>query len=157
MESLSIKRAVFIDSGSEKASITQSKSKMKIFQSILVVVALSLAILSVVAEEKKAEKKERNFRGELACAKCTLKEAKSCQAALTVQRKNKQGEQIKRVILLKNNETAKAFHDNICSPGDKVAVRVTGVIEGKQKNRMIVASKIEKAKVGKKKAPKRDS
>lgn len=124
---------------------------MKIFHSILVVVALSLAIPSVVAEEK-----ERTIRGVLACAKCTLKKTKSCQAALTVQRKNKQGEQIKRVILLKNNETATAFHDNICS-GDKVPVKVTGVIEGKQKNRTLVASKIEKAKAGKKKAPKQKS
>lgn len=130
---------------------------MKVFHSILVVVALSLAIPSVAAEEKKAEKKERIIRGVLACAKCTLKKTKSCQASLTVERKNKQGEQIKRVILLKNNETAKAFHDNICSPGDKVPVKVTGVIEGKQKNRMIVASKIEKAKAGKKKAPKQKS
>lgn len=130
---------------------------MKIFHSILVVVALSLAIPSVVAEEKKAEKKERTIRGVLACAKCTLKKTKSCQAALTVQRKNKEGEQIERVILLKNNETAKAFHDNICPPGNKVPVRVTGVIEGKQKNRMLVASKIEKAKAAKKKAPKQKS
>ena len=130
---------------------------MKIFHSILVVVALSLAIPSVVAEEKKAEKKERTIRGVLACAKCTLKKAKSCQAALTVKRKNKEGEQIERVILLKNNETAKAFHDNICPPGDKVPVRVTGLIEGKQKNRMLVASKIEKAKASKKKAPKQKS
>lgn len=130
---------------------------MKIFHSILVVVALSLAIPSVVAEEKKAEKKERTIRGVLACAKCTLKKTKSCQAALTVKRKNKEGEQIERVILLKNNETAKAFHDNICPPGDKVLVRVTGLIEGKQKNRMLVASKIEKAKASKKKAPKQKS
>lgn len=118
---------------------------------------MSLAIPSALAEEKKAEKKERNFRGELACAKCTLKKTKSCQAALTVKRKNKEGEQIERVILLKNNETAKAFHDNICPPDSKVLVRVTGVIEGKQKHRMLVASKIEKAKASKKKSPKRDS
>ena len=89
---------------------------MKIFHSILVVVALSLAIPSVIAEAKK----ERTIRGVLACAKCTLKKAKSCQAALTVQRKNKQGEQIARIIFLKSNENAKAFHDNI-SPGDQSA------------------------------------
>lgn len=130
---------------------------MKIFHSILVVVALSLAIPSVVAEEKKAEKKERTIRGVLTCAKCTLKKTKSCQSALTVQRKNKEGEPIKRVILLKNNEIAKAFHDNICPPDSKVPVRVTGVIEGKQKNRMLIASKIEKAKASKKKAPKQKS
>ena len=130
---------------------------MKIFHSILIVVAVSLAIPFALAEEKKAEKKERTVRGVLACAKCTLKKTKSCQAALTVQRKNKQGEQIARVILLKNNETAKAFHDNICPPATKVPVKVTGVIEGKQKNRTLVASKIEKAKASKKKAPKQDS
>ncbi len=125
---------------------------MKTFKSILAIIALSVAIPSIAAEEKKAAKQERTFRGVLACAKCTLKKTKSCQAALTAQRKNKQGEAVERVFLLKNNEIARAFHNNICS-GDKVPVKVTGVWEGarRSQNRVIVASKIEKVKARKKK------
>ena len=125
---------------------------MKSFKSILAIAALAIAIpFAASAEEKKAAKKERTTKGVLVCAKCSLKKTDSCQAALTINRKNKEGKEINRVFLLKNNDVAKAFHKNICS-GDKVPVAVTGVREGKGKNITITASKIEKAKAKKKKA-----
>tara|TARA_A100001037_G_scaffold294610_1_gene312635 strand:- start:1220 stop:1585 length:366 start_codon:yes stop_codon:yes gene_type:complete len=117
---------------------------MKSFKSILAIVALAVAIpFSASGEEGK--KKERKIKGTLACAKCALKKTDSCQAALTINRKSKDGKEIKRVFLLKNNDVAKGFHSNICS-GDKVPVAVTGIREGKGKKATIVASKIEKAK-----------
>ncbi|MCS1408950.1 MAG: hypothetical protein M2R45_02129 [Verrucomicrobia subdivision 3 bacterium] len=120
------------------------------FKSILAIIAISMAIPSATAaEEGKAAKKERTTRGVLVCAKCSLGKTESCQAALTINRKNKQGEKIERVFLLKNNDVTKAFHNNICS-GDKVPVKVTGDHEGKRKDRVIVASKIEKTKARKK-------
>jgi len=122
---------------------------MKSFKLIVTTVAISLAMFSANAEEKKekaagkanAAAKERTVRGTAMCAKCTLKKTKACQAALQVKRKGKDGKEVARVLLLKNNDVTKAFHSKICS-GDKVPVAVTGKLEGKGKNRVLVASKI---------------
>ncbi len=108
-------------------------------------VAISVAMFSANAEEKKpaATKaaKERTVRGDLVCAKCTLKKTAECQAALEIKRKDKDGKEVARVILLKNNEVTKAVHGKICK-GQKVAVAVTGKLDGKGKSRVLVASKI---------------
>lgn len=126
---------------------------MKSFKSILAIAALAIAIpFSASAEEaEKTAKKERTTKGTLVCAKCTLKQTESCQAALQIDRKNKAGKEIKRTFLLTNNDVAKAFHKNICS-GDKVPVAVTGTRQGKGKKVTITASKIVKAKAKKKDA-----
>lgn len=125
---------------------------MKSIKSIIAIVALSVAIpfAASAKEESKEAKKERKTKGVLVCAKCSLKKTDKCQAALTINRKGKDGKEVKRVILLKNNDVAQAFHKNICS-GDKVPVSVTGKREGKKDKMVIVASKIEKAKAKKKK------
>jgi len=123
---------------------------MKTFKLILTTLAVSAAMFTAEAEEKKAKAagkakaaaaKERTVRGTAMCAKCTLKKTKACQAALEIKRKGKDGKEVARVILLKNNDVTKAFHSKICS-GDKVPVAVTGKLEGKGKTRVLVASKI---------------
>jgi len=120
---------------------------MKTFKIILTSLAICLAMFTVDAAEKKekaADKKatkERTLKGTIMCAKCTLKKTDACQAALQVKRKSKDGKEVARVLLLKNNDVTKAFHSKICS-GDKIAVGVTGKLEGKGKNRVLVASKI---------------
>ena len=133
---------------------------MKAFKLTLTTIAVSLAMFSANAEEKKekaagkanAAAKERTVRGTAMCAKCTLKKTKDCQAALQVKRKGKDGKEVTRVVLLKNDAVTKAFHKRICS-GDKIAVAVTGKFEGKGKKRLLVASKIADApKKGKGKA-----
>jgi hypothetical protein len=81
-----------------------------------------------------------------------LKKTDACQAALEIKRKNKEGKEVTRIVLLKNDAVTKAFHKRICS-GDKIAVAVTGKFEGKGKERLLVASKIADApKKGKVKA-----
>ena len=134
---------------------------MKSFKLILTTVAISMAMFSASAEEKKADPsaaktdkaaKERTVKGTIMCAKCVLKKTDACQAALEIKRKNKDGKEVTRVILLKNDAVTKAFHKRICS-GDKIAVAVTGKFEGKGKKRLLVASKIADApKKGKGKA-----
>ncbi len=120
---------------------------MKTFKLILTTVAISMAMFSADAEEKKAvveinkAAKERTVKGTIMCGKCTLKKTDACQAALQVKRKGKDGKEVTRVVLLKNNDVTKAFHKKICG-GDKIAVAVTGKFEGKGKERLIVASKI---------------
>ena len=134
---------------------------MKSFKLILTTVAISMAMFSASAEEKKADPsaaktdkaaKERTVKGTIMCGKCVLKKTDDCQAALQIKRKNKDGKEVTRVILLKNDAVTKAFHKRICS-GDKIAVAVTGKFEGKGKKRLLVASKIADApKKGKVKA-----
>ena len=134
---------------------------MKSFKLILTTVAISMAMFSASAEEKKADPsaaktdkaaKERTVKGTIMCGKCVLKKTDDCQAALQIKRKNKEGKEVTRVILLKNDAVTKAFHKRICS-GDKIAVAVTGKFEGKGKKRLLVASKIADApKKGKGKA-----
>merc|ERR1712072_192287 len=102
---------------------------MKTFKIILTSLAICLAMFTVDAAEKKekaADKKatkERTLKGTIMCAKCTLKKTDACQAALQVKRKSKDGKEVARVLLLKNNDVTKAFHSKICS-GDKIAVGV---------------------------------
>ena len=86
------------------------------------------------------------------CGKCVLKKTDDCQDELQIRQKNKDGKEVTRVILLKNDAVTKAFHKRNCS-GDKIAVAVTGKFEGKGKKRLLVASKIADApKKGKGKA-----
>ena len=122
---------------------------MKSFKLILTTVAISVAMFSVNADEKKQKAaaktgnaaKERTVKGTIMCGKCTLKKTDACQAALQVKRKGKDGKEVTRVILLKNNDVTKAFHNKICG-GDKIAVAVTGKLDGKGKKRVLIASKI---------------
>ena len=138
---------------------------MKSFKLILTTVAISMAMFSADAEEKKEKAaaktgkaaKERTVKGTVMCGKCSLKKTDSCQAALQVKRKGKDGKEVTRVVLLKNDAVTKAFHKRICS-GDKIAVAVTGKFEGKGKTRLLVASKIADAPKkgkGKTKLPKK--
>ena len=138
---------------------------MKTFKLILTTVAISMAMFSADAEEKKQKAaaktdkaaKERTVKGTVMCGKCALKKTDACQAALQVKRKGKDGKEVTRVVLLKNDAVTKAFHKRICS-GDKIAVAVTGKFEGKGKGRLLVASKIADAPKkgkGKTKLPKK--
>ena len=97
---------------------------MKSFKLILTTVAISMAMFS-------ADAKERTVKGTVMCGKCVLKKTDACQAALELKRKGKDGKEVTRVVLLKNDAVTKAFHKRICS-GDKIAVAVTGKFEGKR-------------------------
>ena len=117
--------------------------------------ALAFSITVVDAADDKKKKRDpnaaRTIKGTLKCAKCLLKVdgVKSCQAALEIKRKGKDGKETTRVILLKNNDVTKAFPEKIREVG--VFTAVTGKFEGDRKNRILVATKIEKAKPRKKK------
>ena len=69
---------------------------MKSIKSIIAIVALSVAIPFSASAEDTAEKakKERKTKGVLVCAKCSLKKTEKCQAALTINRKGKEGKEI---------------------------------------------------------------
>jgi hypothetical protein len=127
---------------------------MKNITTLITVATFALSLILVGADDKKGKKDpnaERTIKGTLKCAKCLLKldGVKECQAALEIKRKGKDGKETTRVILLKNNDVTKAFPEKIQEVG--VFTAVTGKFEGIKKDRVLVASKIVKAKPRKKK------
>ena len=115
--------------------------------------ALAFSIAVVDGADDKKKKRDpnaaRTFKGTLKCAKCSLKKTEECQAALEIKRKGKDGKETARIIMIKNDDVSKAFHKEICKAD--VFAAVTGKFEGDRKNRILVATKIEKAKPRKKK------
>ena len=113
--------------------------------------AFSIAVVDAADDKKKKRdpNAERTIKGTLKCAKCSLKKTEECQAALEIKRKGKDGKETARIIMIKNNDVSKAFHKEICKAD--VFAAVTAKFEGDRKNRVLVASKIEKAKPRKKK------
>ena len=94
----------------------------------LLIAALSgLAILAADTE---------TIKGKGECAKCSLKEADSCQMAVTAKDGTK--------YLVENNDVSKKFHKNICT--EEKDVEVTGTVSEKDGKKMITATKIEPAK-----------
>ena len=116
---------------------------MKKLTTLLTMAAIAFSIAVVDADDKKKRdpKAERNFKGKVLCAKCLLKKTDSCQVALEVTRKNKDGKETTRVLLLKDNEATKEALAE-CKK-EKVEAVVTGKLEGKGKKRVLVASKIQ--------------
>ncbi|SVB62076.1 uncharacterized protein METZ01_LOCUS214930 [marine metagenome] len=126
---------------------------MKKLFTLFTMAAFAFSIAMVDAADDKKKKRdpnaERTIKGTLKCAKCSLKKTEACQAALEITRKNKDGKETTRVIMIKNDDVSKAFHKEICKAD--VFAAVTGKFEGDRKNRILVATKIEKAKPRKKK------
>ncbi len=126
---------------------------MKKLTTLFTMAALALSIAVVDAADDKKKKRDpnavRTIKGTLKCAKCSLKKTEECQAALEITRKNKEGKETTRVILIKNDDVSKAFHKEICKAD--VFAAVTAKFEGKGKARVLVASKIVKAQPKKKK------
>ncbi len=124
---------------------------MKNITTLITVATFALSLVLVGADDKKKKDPaaERTVKGTLKCAKCSLKKTEECQAALEIKRKDKNGKETARVILIKNDDVSKAFHKEICKAD--IFAAVTGKFEGKGKARILVASKIAKAEPKKKK------
>lgn len=97
------------------------------------VMAVALTLSANAAEESKT------LTGEGKCAKCALKEAKSCQNALQV----KDGEKTVTYYLTQN-DVSKKFHENICSGPKKITV--TGTVKEVDGKKELTPTKIELVK-----------
>jgi hypothetical protein len=95
------------------------------------VVCSGLTLLARAADE------EKTITGNSECAKCTLKETKSCQDAVTVEKDGK-----KTVYYLKQNDVAKKVHGKMFCQGGK-QVKVTGTVKEEDGKQIVTASKIE--------------
>jgi hypothetical protein len=105
------------------------------------VVAILVGSISACA----GEEKEVTITGDGVCAKCTLKEAKSCQNVLLV---NEPGRVVK--YYLAKNRLANQYHQEsgICEASKEAPVKTTAQGQLKEENgkRVLVATKIQAAK-----------
>jgi hypothetical protein len=99
----------------------------------MLAVAFAFAGLTLVV--RAAE--EKTIKGDTECAKCTLKETKSCQNAVVVE----EGGKKVTYYMDPKNEVAKKNHSAFCQ-GGKV-VKVTGEVTEKDGKKMITPTKIE--------------
>jgi hypothetical protein len=86
-----------------------------------------------------AQAADKTIKGDALCAKCELKEAKACQAAIRVKEGNKTV-----VYYADQNQVAKDFHDKICSA--TVPVKATGEVKEVDGKKHITLAKIEEVK-----------
>jgi Family of unknown function (DUF6370) len=79
---------------------------------------------------------EKTITGEGQCAKCSLKETKSCQNAIVTE----EGGQ-KVTYYLAKNPVSKAFHKTICQ--DIKTVKATGDVKEEDGKKVLTATTIE--------------
>lgn len=77
--------------------------------------------------------------GEGKCAKCELKESKTCQAVIEVE---EAGKTVK--YYLAQNKASKDYHKTICT--ETVKTTATGTVEEKDGKKVLTATTVEKAK-----------
>jgi hypothetical protein len=95
-----------------------------------------LAALTALTLGLSAADKEKTIKGEGMCAKCEMKETKTCQNAIKV----KDGDKT-IVYYLEANDVSKAFHKNVCSATAKV--KATGTVKEVEGKQVLTVSKIE--------------
>jgi len=109
----------------------------------LLMLAAAGILVSGLAFVKAAEGEKVTISGEGLCAKCALKETKTCQNAVIVTKDGK-----KETYYLVVNDIAKKAHqkEGFCqaTKDDPIKVKVTGTVEKKDDKLMMTAEKIEK-------------
>ncbi len=107
---------------------------MKIITSAICSLALLATLSTAIAADK-----EVTLVGEGMCAKCALKEAKTCQNVVQVEKAGK-----KVNYYLEQNEVAKKFHPELCQENKKI--KVTGTVKEVDGKQVVTAKKIELVK-----------
>jgi Family of unknown function (DUF6370) len=110
----------------EKLGTISGGSTMKAAVTTLLGLALVFSMaLVALGEEKKAEKgKVVTLKGELSCAKCTLKKEKKCTTAITVKEDGKDV-----VYYLDDKGNKESYHKEVCT--ETKAGSVKGVVSKK--------------------------
>ena len=104
-----------------------------------VLAALVIAGLTAALTMKARADDEKTITGEGKCAKCALKETKSCQNAIQV----KEGDKTVTYYLVQN-DVSKKFHENICQETKKV--KATGTVKEVDGKKELTPTKIELVK-----------
>lgn len=85
------------------------------------------------------DKKEKELKGEICCAKCELKEADKCATVIKV--KEKDGDKVKDVVYYFDQKAHKKYHGKVCQEVKEGTV--TGKIEEKDGKKIITVTKLE--------------
>ncbi len=101
--------------------------------------AVAALVFAQVSTARAAAEKEKTITGEGKCAKCALKETKSCQNAIQV----KEGGKTVTYYLVQN-DVSKKFHENICKETRKV--KATGTVKKVDGKLELTPTKIELVK-----------
>ena len=102
---------------------------------------LALIVVCTLAVGLKAQdSKEVTLKGQVMCAKCELKETKTCQ---TVIRVKEDGKEV--TYYFKDKGSKEEHHEPVCGGGVKEAT-VTGTVAEKDGKKWIKPSKVEYAK-----------
>jgi RecG-like helicase len=91
-------------------------------KTMLAAVAVAALMFAQVCTARAADAKEKTITGEGKCAKCALKETKTCQNVIQVKEGGK-----KVTYYLVHNDVSKKFHENICQGTKKV--KATGKVK----------------------------
>jgi hypothetical protein len=103
-------------------------------------VALSLVVLGVLSAGAPAQEKEVTLKGTILCAKCALKEAKTCTTAIVVKEGDKEV-----TYYFKDKGNKEDYHEEVCGGARKEGT-VTGTITEKDGRKWITPKKVEYAK-----------
>jgi hypothetical protein len=96
---------------------------------------LGLTVALVVAARVSADDKEVTLKGTITCAKCDLKQEKTCHTVIKV------SEDGKDVVYYLDDAAGKKNHKKICTEAKKGSV--TGKVSEKDGKKVITASKVE--------------
>ena len=110
---------------------------------VLAVAGLMFSGLTVLRADKSEDEKKVTISGEGMCAKCALKETKTCQNVVIETKDGK-----KTTYYLVANAVAKKAHqkEGFCTAtkDDPIKVKVTGTVAKKDDKMELTAEKIEK-------------
>ena len=109
----------------------------------LLLLAAAGVLFSGLALVKADDEKKVTITGEGMCAKCALKETKTCQNAVIVTKDGK-----KETYYLVHEGIAKKSHGSMgfcqATKDDPIKVKVTGTVEKKDDKLLMTAEKIDK-------------
>jgi hypothetical protein len=108
---------------------------------------LAFVVFAVLGAKAPAQEKEVSLKGTILCAKCALKEAKTCTTAIVV----KEGEK-EVTYYFKDKGNKESYHEEVCGGARKEGT-VTGTVSEKDGKKWITPTKVEYAK---KEADRRD-
>ena len=99
-----------------------------------------VAVCLLVAGLQAAEKKEVTLKGEIMCARCELKEAKTCQTVIKVKEGGKEV-----TYYFKDKGAKEEYHEEVCGGGRSQGT-VTGTVSVKDGKKWITPIKVTYAK-----------
>lgn len=105
----------------------------------LALIGAAALLLAFTSSNALAAEKTVTLTGDAKCGKCMLKEGKTCQTVIQVE---KNGKTVNYYVA--DNDVSKSFHENVCHDTKKVTA--TGTVKKADGKNEVTLSKIDVAK-----------